>query len=89
MLQSNARCLNIAATLMGASSVARSAISLGIAPRATVEVAEAVTVEDTAEEGILEEGAVEEAEVCSPAPLNAHPTTFPLRVCSSLMCRSL
>ena len=79
------RYLDIAATLMAACSVARLAISLGIAPRATAEVGEAVTVEDTAEEGMLEEGAVEEAEVCSLAPLNAHPSTFALRLGPSLI----
>ena len=89
MLQGNMRCLDIVATLTGACSVARLATSLGTAPRATVEVEEAVTVEDTAAEDILEEEAVEEAEVCSPASLNAHPDSFSLCVCASLTRRSV
>lgn len=56
-----------------ATSAARLATSLGIVPRATVEVEEAameveVEVEDTVEEGTEEVQAVEEAEV-KPATL--------------------
>jgi len=51
-----------------ATSAARLATLLGIVPRATVEVEEADTVADTAEEDTEEVQAVEEAEV-KPATL--------------------
>lgn len=53
-----------------ATSAARLATSLGIVPRATVEVEEAATeVEDTVEEDTEEVQAVEEAEEVKPATL--------------------
>ena len=77
-------CFGLTAALTTACSVVRSATSLGIVPRATVEAEEVATeAEDTVEEDMREEvtveGRAEEgAEVCSRSIWNALLHDFPL-----------
>ena len=76
MLQGNIVCCDLAAALTTACSAARLATLLGIVPRATVEVEEADTVADTAEEDTEEVQAVEEAEVCYSSYLQGLPRSL-------------
>ncbi len=89
MLQGNIICYDLAAALTMACSAARLATLLGIVPRATVEVEEADTVADTAEEDTEEVQAVEEAEVCYSSYLQGLLAPSPLCVYLILIPRSV
>ena len=84
-------CFGLTAALTTACSAEKSATSLEIVPRATVEAeevateAEATVEEDMVEEDTVEERAEEGAEVCSRSTWNALLHPFPLCLCLILM----
>ena len=80
-------CFGLTAALTTACSAAKSATSLEIVPRATVEAeevateAEAMVEEDMVEEDTVEERTEQGVEVCSRSTWNALLCPFPLRLC--------